>query len=237
MVTIDGAMPELPELPRLPHGLIEELRADPSYALETLALASVDVHGPAAQRWVRERGPLRYSAEQLARSAAKRHVNTARVEGAALGLGGVLTVAPDALALIWILTREVLFISAAYGIDPTDKARSAEMLVIFEIYPTVEEAQAALDRQGERLASALARNQVTSRLSGSDRSLASKLVRFTGKRMVKRFGGRLVPGLGAILGSIDNAAAARKTGEQATAFYRAMAAGQSPGRTAMQKDA
>lgn len=214
---------ELPvALPTLPPGLVEELRRDPSYALETLALAAVDVHGPAAQQWIRQRGPLRFSAEQLAKSATKRHANTARVEGAALGLGGIFTAAPDTIAMIWILTREVLFVAAAFGHDPTDKRRAAEMLVIFEIYDTIEAAQAGLDHQGERLAAALAKNQIGSYFSGNpDRSFGNKLVRFTGKRMAKRYGGRLIPGLGAILGAIDNSAAAKRTGERAIAYYRA----------------
>lgn len=214
------AMPQLPDLPRIPEGLIAELRRDPTYALETLAFAAVDVHGPAAKKWVASRGPMRYSKEQLAKSATKRATNSARVEGAALGLGGFVTIAPDTLALIWILTREVIFVAAAYGNDPTDRARAAEVLVILEVYDTIEAAQAGLDRQGQRLATALATSQITRKLQGTDRSLSSKLVRFTGKRVARRYGGRLVPGLGAVLGSIDNAAAARGFGEKAIAFYR-----------------
>lgn len=211
---------ELPDLPMLPPGLVAELRRDPTYALETLALAAVEVHGPAAEQWIRERGPLRYSPDQLAKSATKRFTNVARLEGAALGFGGIFTAAPDTAALIWILTREVLFVAASYGMDPTDKARAAEMLVIFEVYDTVEAAQAGLDRQGERLAMALARTQIATRLQGSERSFTDRLVRYASKRAAKRYGGRLIPGLGAILGSIDNAASARRIGDRAVAYYR-----------------
>lgn len=213
------SMPQLPDIPRIPEGLVAELRRDPSYALETLAFAAVDVHGPAAAKWIASRGTMRYSKEQLAKSAVQRSKNTARVEGAALGLGGFVTIAPDAAALVWILTREVIFVAAAYGLDPTDRARAAEVLVVLEVYDTVEQAQAGLDRQGQRLATALAQSQVTKRLSGTDRSASGKLVRFAAKRAAKRYGGRLVPGLGAVLGSIDNAAAAKSTGERAIAFY------------------
>ncbi|MBJ7471019.1 MAG: EcsC family protein [Solirubrobacteraceae bacterium] len=213
---------ELPALPTIPPGLLAELRRDPSYTLETLALAAVDVHGKAAQEWMRERGPLRYSQEQLAKSATKRFANTARVEGAALGFGGIFTAGPDTIALVWILTREVLFVAAAYGHDPTDKARAAEMLVIFDIYDTIEEAQAGLDHQGERLAAALARKEISTRLSGGhhQRSMTERLVRYSSRRIARRYGGRLVPGLGSILGAIDNAAAARRTGDRAIAFYK-----------------
>lgn len=210
-------------LPTLPPGLVAELRRDPTYALETLALAAVEVHGVPAKEWVRSRGPMRYSPEQLAKSATKRHANTARIEGAALGLGGIFTAAPDSLAMVWILTREVLFVAAAFGHDPTDKKRAAEMLVIFDIYDTIEAAQAGLDHQGERLAMALARNQLNLRLQPGEGSpsFSSRLVRYTSKRFAKRYGGRLIPGLGAILGSIDNAASARRIGERATIYYRA----------------
>lgn len=213
-------------LPTLPPGLVAELRRDPTYALETLALAAVEVHGAPAKAWIKSRGPLRYSPEQLARSATKRHANTARIEGAALGFGGIFTAAPDSLAMVWILTREVLFIAAAFGLDPTDKARAAEMLVIFDIYETIEAAQAGLDHQGERLAMALARNQLNLALTpGPGQSISSRVIRFTSRRMAKRYGGRLVPGLGAILGSIDNAAAARRIGDRATEYYRDLAKG------------
>lgn len=212
-------MPNLPDLPRIPEGLVEELRRDPTYALETLAFAAVDVHGPAAAKWMHSRGSMRYSKEQLAKSAVQRSKNTARVEGAALGLGGFVTIAPDAIALTWILTREVIFVAAAYGLDPTDRARAAELLVILEVYDSIDEAQAGLDRQGRRLAHALAHSQVTRHLKGTDRTVSSKLMRFAARRAAKRYGGRLVPGLGAVLGSIDNAAAAKATGERAIAFY------------------
>ncbi len=215
----DPSVTLLPELPRIPDGLIEELRRDPSYALETLAFAAVDVHGPAAKAWVASRGTMRYSKEQLAKSAVQRAKNTARLEGAALGLGGFVTIAPDTVAIVWILTREVIFVAAAYGHDPTDRARAAELLVVLDVYDTVEGAQAGLDRQGQRLATALAQSQVTRRLQGTDRSFSNRLIRFTGKRVARRYGGRLVPGLGAVLGSIDNAAAAKSFGEKAIAFY------------------
>lgn len=215
-------MPELPDLPHLPKGLIADLRNDPTYALETLAMAAVDVHGPAAAKWIATRGKIRYSKEQLARIAIKRHANTARLEGAALGMGGFFTIVPDTAALAWILTREVIFVAAAYGLDPTDPRRAAEVLVVCEIYDSVPKAQAALDRRGERLVTALARTQVMNQLRGGkrDRSLGNKLVRYSGKKLAGKYGGRLVPGVGAVLGSIDNAGAVKATGDRAIAFYR-----------------
>lgn len=208
-------------LPGLPPRLARELRAEPAYALETLALAAVEVHGPAAARWAAGERLRGRSPERAAKAAKRRFGRLARVEGAALGFGGIVTVAPDVLALIWILTRETLHVAAAFGHDAQDERRAAEMLVVLEVYDTVEAAQAGLERRGERLAVALAKAQVERHLgSGERRSLSGRLTRFAGKRLARRYGGRLVPGLGAILGSIDNAAAARRYADRAIAFYR-----------------
>ena len=209
------------DLPRLPEGLLRKLTAEPTYALETLARAAVDVHGPAAARWAEEQRGAGRSPQQSAKAVQKRFRRTARLEGGALGFGGLFTIGPDLAALVWILTREVLFVAAAYGHDPTDEARAAEMLVVLDVYETVEAAQAGLDRQGERLAIALAKQQSKRHLPGGKqrRSLANKLTRFASKRLARRFGGRMIPGLGAVLGSIDNAAAAKRTAADAIAFY------------------
>lgn len=209
------------ELPRLPDGLLRKLTAEPTYALETLARAAVDVHGPSAAEWAAAERRAGRRPQQSAKWVQKRFRRTARLEGGALGFGGVFTIGPDLAALVWILTREVLFVAAAYGHDPTDPARAAEMLVVLDVYDTVEEAQRGLDRQGERLAVALAKQQTERHLPGGKqrRSLTSKLIRFSSKRLARRFGGRMIPGLGAVLGSIDNAAAAKRTAADAIAFY------------------
>lgn len=203
--------------------LAQELRREPAYALETIALAAVQVHGASAQAWLREVAPLRYTPDQLAKIAVRRSTNLARLEGAAFGLGGFVTIAPDVAAIVWILTREVVFVAAAYGQDPTHRDRAAELLVITEIYDTVEAANAALDRQGERLAIALARRSAGTKLRGKRRSMSHRMIRLAGKSAAKRYGGRMVPGVGAVLGAIDNAAAAKDTGARAVAFYKGRA--------------
>ncbi|MEH3055210.1 MAG: EcsC family protein [Patulibacter minatonensis] len=213
--------------------VVEDLRRDPSYALETIALRAVEVHGAAARAWLKDGQSLPYSPDELARIAVRRSTNLARLEGGALGIGGFLTVAPDLAALVYILTREVVFVAAAYGLDPTHPDRAAELLVITEVYATVPQAQAALDRRGERIAVALAKQQVKKQLGvkgGSSRTLSEKMIRYAGKRAARRYGGRLVPGLGAVLGAIDNGASARETGERAIAFYRPQGTAKPRGR-------
>jgi hypothetical protein len=213
-------VPTLPEIPQIPPGLLADLRRDPTYALETLALAAVDVHGPAAAHWAGSGGKTRDAQAKLARTAIRRASISARVEGAALGIGGFVTMAPDALALAWIVTREIIFVAAAHGQDPTDPARAAEVLVVAGVYDSVPKAQAALDHRGERLATALAKQQVIRHFKGQDRSFSQRVLRAGGQRVARRYGGRLVPGLGAVLGSIDNAAIVRRMGDAAIEFYR-----------------
>ncbi len=162
--------------------VLDDLRSDPTYALETIALRSVEVHGAAAKAWLEESSSLPYSQEQLAKIAVKRSTNLARLEGGTLGFGGFLTVAPDLAALVYILTREVVFVAAAYGYDPADPDRAAELLVITQVYGSIEEAQAALDRRGERIAVRLAKNQVKQSLKGGggrrQRTIGERLVRY-----------------------------------------------------------
>lgn len=211
------------DAPRFFAEVLDDLRREPSYALETIALRAVEVHGAAANAWLADRSTIAYSPEQLAKIAVKRSTNLARLEGGTFGLGGFTTIAPDLAALVYILTREVVFVAAAFGHDPTRPDRAAELLVVTQIYDTVEEAQAALDRRGERLAVALAKKQVKNQLGGkskAQRTLSERLIRYAGRRAAKRYGGRLVPGIGAVLGAIDNGAAARSTGERAIEFYR-----------------
>lgn len=211
------------DAPRFFAEVLDDLRREPSYALETIALRAVEVHGAAANAWLADRSTIAYSPEQLAKIAVKRSTNLARLEGGTFGLGGFTTIAPDLAALVYILTREVVFVAAAFGHDPTHPDRAAELLVVTQIYDTVEEAQAALDRRGERLAVALAKKQVKDQLGGkgkAQRTLSERLIRYAGRRAAKRYGGRLVPGIGAVLGAIDNGAAARSTGERAIEFYR-----------------
>ena len=67
-----------------------------------------------------------HTPERLAKVAYRKHVRLARLEGGALGLGGVFTVAPDVVALLWIQSRMVFYIAAAYGYDPRHPMRPAE---------------------------------------------------------------------------------------------------------------
>ena len=105
--------------------------------------------------------------------AKKRHATMARFEGAATGVGGVVTMVPDLAALTWIQSRLVFYVAAAYGYDPHDPMRPAELLVLHDFYPDPETARKALDGIGSTIVEAY----VGSRLQ-RDEALALRLAKF-----------------------------------------------------------
>src|SRR5215217_6343372 len=156
-------MPSLPEhLEReearqreLPPSLWHRLRSDPVRAPEYVALAAAERHAPAAAAWVEERRRMyAHSPAELAQMAKRRHAALARFVGAATGVGGIVTAIPDLAAAAWIQSRMVFFIAAAYGYDPHDPMRPAELLVIRELYPDPQSARRTLDGVGTLVAQA-----------------------------------------------------------------------------------
>ena len=154
--------------------------------------------------------------EQLARIAYRKHVRLARLEGGALGLGGIITAAPDVVALLWIQSRMVFFIAAAYGYDPRHPMRPAELLALQEVYATPAEARAALDGMGKLMAQAIAEKALASRTT--DR-LHRRLLKYIAKRMARRYAGRYIPLIGAPLGALQNAGVTKALGRRALTYY------------------
>jgi EcsC protein family len=200
---------------RVPESLWARLRARPDRAPELIALAAAERFGPQAEAWVRAAG-AGHAPERLARVAVKRHVRLARLEGAALGIGGVWTAAPDLVALVWIQSRMVFYVAAAFGFDPRHPMRPAELLALQGVYPTPVAAREALDGVGRRLAFALADKALDRR---SNAAIARRLVRYAGKWAAERYAGRLVPLVGAPIGAVYNGAATRGLGHKALAYY------------------
>ena len=157
-----------------------------------------------------------HSPKKLARIAYRKHVRLARLEGAALGLGGIFTAAPDVVALIWIQSRMVFYVAAAYGHDPRDPIRPAELLNIQGLYDTPEEARRALDGVGKLMAQALAEKALAAR--HGDR-LHRRLVKYIAKRMARRYAGRYIPLVGAPMGAWQNSAATKQIGKAALRYY------------------
>ena len=205
------------EPPPLPDGLLDRLRADPSRAPEHLALAAAERHGPGAARW-RERMLSSYAMEpaELARRAKRSHASLARFGGAATGIGGVFTVVPDLAALAWIQSRVVFYIGAAYGYDPLDPMRPAELLVLWELFDDPVQARSALDGAGARVATQFVRGKLEGR---ADEALAGKLARLALRHGGRRLAGRFVPGAAILFNAVGNERETRAIADRAIRFY------------------
>jgi hypothetical protein len=202
---------------QLPRELWDKLRADPRRAPEHLALAAAEQHGPAAAAWIRERrGRYAGSHAELAEMAKKRHAALARFGGAATGVGGFVTVVPDLAALAWIQSRLVFFVAAAYGYDPLDRMRPAELLVLQGVYDDPVTARAALDGVGPSMASAWVGQRLA---GGEERTLVARLARMVGKRAGKRMAGRLIPGVAVVINAAGNERDTRALADRAIRFY------------------
>jgi hypothetical protein len=203
--------------PPVPESLWARLRADPLRAPEHVALAAADLHAPAAAAWAAEkRGRLAVSGPELARMAKRRHAAMARFEGAATGIGGFITLAPDLVALAWIQSRLVFYIAAAYGFDPHDPMRPAELLVLRDLYPDPATARHALDGIGKTVAEAYIGDRIE---RGREQAVLSRLLMFAGKRTATRAARRLIPGIGMAFNAVANERDTRQLADKAIAFY------------------
>jgi hypothetical protein len=202
-------------LERPPQSLWDRILAEPDRAPEHIALAAAERFGPQAEEWVRVAG-AGHTPEKLARIAYRKHVRLARLEGGALGVGGVFTAAPDVVALLWIQSRLTFYVAAAYGYDPRHPMRPAELLALQGVYPTAAEARQALDGLGKHLAQAV----VEKALRGQERdALHRRLVKYIAKRTAKKYAGRLIPLIGAPLGALANGGATKEYGRRVLAYY------------------
>lgn len=200
--------------PPLPASLIERIRSDPVRAPEYIALAAAERHAPAAAAWA---AGQRGSPDKIAKRAKRTHARYARGSGAVMGIGGVITMLPDMVAAVWIQSRMVFFVAAAYGYDPTDRMRPAELLVLYGLYDDPPAARAALDGAGRRLAEAAAARALAGR---EDETLLARLTAMVVKRGATRLAGRAVPGVAIIANAIGNEQGVRELANRAIAFYR-----------------
>jgi EcsC protein family len=212
------AVPEtidLEHIERPPKRVWERILAEPDRAPEYIALAAAERFGPQAEEWVRVMGPGHTRAE-LARVALKKHVRLARLEGGTLGIGGIVTAAPDLVALLWLQSRMVWYIAAAYGYDPNHPMRPAEYLALQGLYDTPAQAREALDGVGKRLAFAIAQKTLTGR---RPEMLHLRLAKFVAKRVARRYAGRLIPFIGAPIGAMQNGSVTKELGRRALTYY------------------
>jgi hypothetical protein len=200
---------------RVPERLWTRLRADPLRAPEHIALAAAEFHAPAAEAWAARRQRTHgWNRRSFAEMARRRHAAMAAVEGAATGVGGVVTLVPDLVGLAWIQSRLVFFVAAAYGHDPHDPLRPAELLFLNRLYPDVEGARAALDGVGASVAQAWIGGQLA-----RQEALALRLTTMLAKSGGKHFGGRLIPGFAIAYNAVANRAGTNTLGRRAIAYY------------------
>ncbi len=197
----------------VPGSLWKRIHEDPARAPEHIALASAEHFAPSAERWV-ARMRSHHGPAELARTARTHHVRLARYEGAAAGLGGAFTFVPDLAALAWIQCRMVYFVGAAFGFDPRHPMRPAELLALQELYPTPAEARAALDGLGTPMAL-----QYIASKRRRDQQLASRLLRFVGRRLARRAARRVIPFLSSPLAAVQNAGVTASLGDRAILYY------------------
>ncbi len=199
----------------LPPGLWDRLRLDPVRSPEHIALAAARTFGPQAERWAAEkRQRFKVEPAELARMAKKRHATLARFEGAATGVGGIVTLVPDLVGLAWIQSRLMFYIAAAYGYDPTDPMRPAEALVIFDFYSDPVTARRALDGIGSTFVEAY----VGSKLQ-RDEVLALRLAKLVGIRSARKLAGRVIPGVAILFNAVGNERRTRVLADRAIRFY------------------
>jgi hypothetical protein len=198
-----------------PAGLWERIRQDPLRAPEHIALAASEHHAPAAAAWAERRRRVYGSDPQkLAQMARRRHATMAGVEGAATGVGGFVTVVPDLVGLAWIQSRLVFFIAAAYGYDPHDPMRPAELLVLNGLYDNPTEARRALDGAGTSVVG----QWVGTKLE-RDEAIVRRLAVMVGKYTGKKVAGRLIPGFAIAFNSVMNRRDTNALAKRAILFY------------------
>jgi hypothetical protein len=203
------------ELAEFPERLWRRILAQPERAPELIALSAAKRFADPAAEWVRVAGTGR-DHKKLAKKAYNKHVHLSRAEGLALGIGGALTSAGNVAGLGWIQARMVFFIAAAYGYDPHDPMRPAELLSLWGVYDTPQKARESLDGMGPSMAATVVRTQLT---RTGERSLTNRMLRYVGTRTAKRYGGRLIPLLGSPLSAIQNGGSTKDLGRRALRYY------------------
>ena len=206
---------EIEHIRRPPKRLWDQILRQPDRAPEYIALAAAQRFGPQAEDWVRIMGPG-HTPEQLARVALKKHVRLARLEGGVFGVGGALTAAPDVVSLLWIQSRMVFYIAAAWGYDPNHPMRPAEYLALQGLYDTPSEAREALDGVGKRMAQAMAEQTLRGR---NTEALHLRLAKYAAQRVARRYAGKLIPLVGSPIGAVRNGAVTKELGRKALSYY------------------
>jgi hypothetical protein len=182
-----------------------KLAADPGHAPELLALAAVQTIGPRAKEWAkraREAYP-KATDTALARLAADQFTRLTSPNGIVGTLAG--SYAPVTLIATTALThaRVILHVAAAYGLDPTDEARAADLLVLTRVHASRDDAEVALSAAEPASIRRLGR-MVTANAAGW---------------AVVRLASRYFPGTRLLAAALVTRSSARTMAERANTYY------------------
>jgi hypothetical protein len=206
----------LERVEHLPESLWRSLRAEPHRAPELVALAAADHFAGPAERWAAQMRP-HHDPAWIARTALKKHRRLSRLEGAALGLGGITTTAADLAALVWVQSRMVFFIAASYGFEPRHPMRPAELLFLRDVYPTPIAAREALDGVGKLMALQYMESKTTGREDSA--SLLAELAVMAGRKAAKKTLLKLVPIVASPINAVENGGETAELGWKAIRYY------------------
>ncbi|WBB73840.1 hypothetical protein O7602_30040 [Micromonospora sp. WMMD1128] len=195
------------------------LRDHPGFAPELLALAAVDALGPRARSWVeqvRRAYPLA-DADGVARLATRRFVRMAGTGGALAAGAGVFAPAAELAVVLWTQANLVLHMAAAYGHEPTDPDRAAELLVLTSVHPDEGVARAALAAAREVGEPA---DGPWGRVAEAAWRLATPVTAQAGGWLGLRLAARLLPGAAVLATVTGGTAAAERVAGRAVGRYR-----------------
>jgi hypothetical protein len=189
--------------------------ADPGHAPELLALAAVQTIGPRAKEWAQRVGAAYPAAtpDGVARLAQRQFTRFGAVSSIFAAVAG--SYAPLALLGTNALTHAelALHIAAAYGLDPTDEARAADLLVLTRVHPSREDAEAAIRTAKQPAYEDGGLSDAVWRLG---RMGAAQSGGWTAVRVLNRF----FPGTSLLAAIMTSRSSALNMASRATAFYR-----------------
>jgi hypothetical protein len=203
-----SAEPAAPVPDRSRPGVWARLSADPGHTPEVLALAAVDRLGPKAADWVaRTRAAYpQADAEAIARLAVRRAMRWGAAGGALAAFSGGFAAPTSMAASAWTQATLVLEVAAAFGQDPADRARAADLLVLTGVHRTHAAAAAALAAEP--------------RAGGAVQRLGMPvLAQLTGWFALRTIS-RLLPGSALLAATLGARTSAEKLGTRAIAHYR-----------------
>ena len=206
-----------------PGTLWANMKADPQYAPEHLALEAVRRLGPEAAVWAARKRAEHpdLTPDELAVLAVKHFTTLARISGAVSGAAGLPGAVLDVGVLAWTQARMVLHIAAAYGIDPAAPERATDLLVLQKVHRYAETARIALGvAAGRERAGKLFTGMAKRPLARVMISLGVKLAQMAGIRAARKVFVKMVPGAGMILGTWVNSAATKDLAKRARIHFR-----------------